>query len=252
MQTSSRPRSVASALCFINSRSEIGLPDRRILTRLHERVVRYTLKSRVSASMNGFEHLFCSSSLWRYVSQRQVLPWVLSGSRLGEHILEIGAGYGAATRHLRERVERVTSLEYDALALKKLRKQQEGRSDAAVCGDASHLPFADQSFSSAIAVLVLHHLKSAELQDRAFAEAFRVLRPAGVFLAFEINDSWIHHIGHIGSTFTPVGPGSVFARLTKAGFSRVSVDFRTGGFRISAMRPKDGTESVSQAGASAE
>ena len=100
------------------------------------------------------------------------------------------------------------------------------------------LAIADQSFSSAIAVLVLHHLKSVELQERAFAEAFRVLRPGGVFLVGEIMDSWIHRLGHIGSTFTPVAPGAAFARLTNAGFSRVSVDFRSGGFRLSAIRPK--------------
>lgn len=188
--------------------------------------------------MNSFEHLFCSSTLWRYVSQRRVLPWVLAGARLGNHILEIGAGYGAATRYLNERVGRVTSLEYDAVALAKLRRHHDGPTSEALCGDAACLPFADQSFSSAIAVLVLHHLKSVELQDRAFAEAFRVLRPGGVFLVGEIMDSWIHRVGHIGSTFTPVAPGAAFARLTNAGFSRVSVDFRSGGFRISAIRPE--------------
>lgn len=189
--------------------------------------------------MNSFEHFFCSSSLWRYLSQRQVLPWVLSGSRLGDHILEMGAGYGPATGYLCERVQRVTSVEYDASSLKKLRRRYNGDRSAAVCGDVACLPFASQSFTSAIAILVLHHLKSVELQDRAFAEAFRVLRPGGVFLAAEINDNWINHVSHIGSTFTPVAPGSAFARLTKIGFSRVSVDFRGAGFRISAMRPKD-------------
>ena len=188
--------------------------------------------------MNSLEHILCSSSLWRYVSNRQVLPWVLSGSRLGDHILEIGAGYGAATSHLSKHVERVTSLEYDPISFAKWHERQHGNSHTALCGDASRLPFADQSFSSAIAILVLHHLKSAELQDRAFEESFRVLRPGGVFLAFEISHSWIHRVGHIGSTYTPVAPGSAFARLTKAGFSRVSVDFRRGGFRISAIRPQ--------------
>lgn len=192
--------------------------------------------------MNGFERCFCSSSLWRYLSRRHALPWILSGARLGDHLLEIGAGYGAATCYLQERVARVTSLEYDAKLLGKLKKQANGRPNAPVQGDASSLPFADQSFSSAIAVLVLHHLKSPDLQDRAFAEAFRVLRPGGVFLAAEINNSWVHHVGHIRSTFTPVAPGSVFARLSNAGFSRISVDFRSGGFRISAIRPNDPAE----------
>jgi ubiquinone/menaquinone biosynthesis C-methylase UbiE len=85
---------------------------------------------------------------------------------------------------------------------------------------------------------MLHHLRSNELQDRAFAEIRRVLRPGGIFLAFEIPDMWLHRIGHIRSTFVPVAPASAKARLTGAGFSRVNVDFRHGGFRIQALRAR--------------
>jgi hypothetical protein len=56
---------------------------------------------------------------------------------------------------------------------------------------------------------------------------------------FEINDDWIHRVGHYKSTFTPLTPGSAFARLTSAGFSKVSVDFRRGGFRIRARKAAD-------------
>ncbi len=188
--------------------------------------------------MNTLEHCICSSSLWRYISQRQLLPWVLSDACLGDHVLEIGAGYGAATVHLRERVSLVTSLEYDHNSTRKLKAHHNGHTGGVLRGDASHLPFASETFSSVIAILVLHHLESRQLQDLAFAEVLRVLRPGGTFLAFEINDSWIHHVGHFKSTFTPLSPGSAFARLTTAGFSRVSVDFRRGGFRLHALRAK--------------
>ena len=186
--------------------------------------------------MNTLEHCICSSSLWRYISQRQLLPWVLSDALLGDHLLEIGAGYGAATVHLRERVPRVTSLDYDHNSTRQLKAHHNAHSGGVLRGDASHLPFANETFSSAIAILVLHHLKSRKMQDLAFSEVLRVLRPGGTFLAFEINDSWIHHLGHFKSTFTPLSPGSAFARLTLAGFSRVSVDFRRGGFRLHALR----------------
>jgi len=83
------------------------------------------------------------------------------------------------------------------------------------------------------------------------AEAFRVLRPGGIFVAFEITDGWIHRVGHFGSTFTPVSPGSAFAGLTAAGFSRISVDFRPGGFRVSALRAKDAEEELLAAAATA-
>jgi len=170
------------------------------------------------------------------MTHRHLLPWVLSGARLGDHVLEIGAGYGPATGHLRQLARRVTSLEYDAHAISHLKAKHNDPSVAALCGDAASLPFADRSFTSAVAILVLHHLQSRELQDRTFAEVHRVLRPGGCFFAAEINDGWMNRAVHYKSTFTPVVPGSLFARLTAAGFSRISVDFRSGGFRIRARK----------------
>src|SRR6266849_2173800 len=170
--------------------------------------------------MNRYETWFCGTRLWRWVTRRQVLPWVLRGSELGEHVLELGAGPGAATEELGRLAGRVTSLEYDHPF-------------------AATLPFADGIFSSAVAILMLHHLRSNELQDRAFAETWRVLRPGGVFLAFEIQDGWLHRVAHINSTFVPVAPASAFARLTATGFSMVTVDIGHGGFRIRALRARE-------------
>lgn len=186
--------------------------------------------------MNRMEHFLCSTSLWQHMTHRFLLPWILSGARLGDHVLEVGAGYGAATGHLLKLAPRVTSLEYDPRLLAKLRANHQCAELTAVCGDAATLPFADQSFSSAVAILVLHHLKNRDLQDRALAEVHRVLRPGGSFFAFEINDGWLHRVAHYRSTFTPVTAGSAFARLTKVGFSKISVDFRGGGYRVSARR----------------
>jgi SAM-dependent methyltransferase len=152
--------------------------------------------------MNRFETWFCGSAYWRYVTRRQLLPWILQGSEIGDHVLELGAGPGAAV----------------------------------IQANAAALPFADATFSSAIAILMLHHLRSRELQDRAFAEIARVLRPSGVFLGFEIQDSWLHRVGHIRSTFVPVDPRSASSRLTKAGFSQGTVDFWRAGFRIRSIR----------------
>ena len=189
--------------------------------------------------MNAAEHFFCSSSLWRYITQRQILPWVLSSTPLGEHLLEVGAGYGAATKSLKSRVPRVTSLDYDHNSTLKLKLRHDPHLGGAVRGDAAQLPFACQAFSSALAILVLHHLKTTSLQDQMFTEVFRVLRPGGVFVAFDITDGWIHRVGHIRSTFTPVRPASVFSRLTAAGFSKIALDLRPGAFRVTAIRPKD-------------
>jgi ubiquinone/menaquinone biosynthesis C-methylase UbiE len=187
--------------------------------------------------VNAFETWVCGSSLWRYVTRRQLLPWVLRGSDLGDHLLELGAGPGAATEELQRRTARVTSLEYDHTFAAKLRARASGTNAAVLQGDAATLPFPDQIFSSAIAIFMLHHLKSPELQNYAVSEIFRVLRPGGVFLAIEIQDSWLNRVAHLRSTFVPVSPASASARLTLAGFSSVTFNFRRGGFRIKALRP---------------
>jgi ubiquinone/menaquinone biosynthesis C-methylase UbiE len=185
--------------------------------------------------MNALENWYCSTSFWRWMTRARLLPWLLDRSELGEHLLEIGAGPGAATAELRKRVPRVTSLEYDHVAVVRL-AQRNGTGAGVLQGDAAALPFADRTFSSAIAVLVLHHLCSRELQDRAFAEVRRVLQPGGRFFAFEISDGWFKRVVHTNSTFVPVQPDALAARLTVAGFARVSLDPRPGGFRFTASR----------------
>jgi len=183
------------------------------------------------------------------MTRKQVLPWLLSGTELGEHVLEIGAGAGAATQELRKRAKRVTSLEYSRNLVVKLARRnirQHGNpctNGDVLQGDASALPFSEKTFSALTAVLMLHHLKSPEAQEGAFAEAFRVLRPEGVFLAIDIPDGWLHRIAHIRSTFVPIAPSTAPARLAAAGFSNVSVDFRGGAFRLRALRPRDAGKS---------
>jgi len=189
--------------------------------------------------MNAYESWFCASRFWQWVTQRKLLPWIVEGSDLGEHVLELGAGTGAATEELTRRAARVTSLEYDHASAAKLAARINGSNVSLVHGDAAALPFPDKTFSSAIAILMLHHLRSKEVQDRAFAEVFRVLRPGGVFLAFDIQDGWLHRVAHIRSTFVPVALTTAPARLTVAGFSDITITVRRGGFRIRALRPRE-------------
>jgi ubiquinone/menaquinone biosynthesis C-methylase UbiE len=184
--------------------------------------------------MNRLENWFCASGLWRNLTERKWLPWALENMDLGEHVLEVGAGPGAATAELARRVRSVTSLEYSHDFCVRLHTKVHAAS--VVQGDASTLPFLSQTFSSAIAVLVLHHLRSSEAQDRAFAEILRVLKPGGVFVALEIQDGWLTRVAHFRSTFVPVSTDGLNGRLGAAGFSNINVDNRSGGIRIRAER----------------
>ena len=160
----------------------------------------------------------------------------MNGAELGEHLLEIGAGPGAATEELRKYAGRVTSIEYSHAFAASLAYRTQSANGAILQGDASALPFAAQTFSAAIAILVLHHLRSQELQERAFAEVFRVLRPGGVFFALEIQDGWMNRLVHIRSTFVPLAAALVQSRLAAAGFSSVNTEFRRGAYRLRALR----------------
>jgi ubiquinone/menaquinone biosynthesis C-methylase UbiE len=185
--------------------------------------------------MNALENWYCSTSFWRWMTRERLLPWLLDRADLGNRLLEIGAGAGAATAELRRRVPHVISLEYDRAFATTL-AQKSGSGDGVVQGDAANLPFADRTFSSAVAVLVLHHLPSSEQQDRAFTEIRRVLQPGGQFLAFDIPDGWFNRLIHTKSTFVPLQPNVLVPRLTAAGFTAITLDRRPGGFRISATR----------------
>jgi SAM-dependent methyltransferase len=189
--------------------------------------------------MNSLENWFCATTFWRNISRRRLLPWMLQGMDVGGEVLDLGAGPGAATHFLQERFSSVTSLDFSASFASRLSQQSGEGALRVVQGDAAQLPFADETFRCVVAILILHHLPSAALQAAALTEAFRVLRPNGVFLAFEIHDGWSQRLIHTRSTFVPFAASSANARLNAAGFSRASVDFRRGGFLMRARRRDD-------------
>lgn len=202
--------------------------------------------------MNGLENWFCATSFWRNVTRHKLLPWMLQGYDHGDRVLELGAGFGAATPALREKFCSVTSLEYSGTFASELARESRARAtqganasravnngkcvERVVQGDAARLPFVDASFTCAISILMLHHMRSPELQNAALAEAFRVLKPGGMLVALEIHDGWLQRLVHIRSTFVPFTAATANARLSAVGFARVSVDFFRGGFVLRARR----------------
>jgi ubiquinone/menaquinone biosynthesis C-methylase UbiE len=189
--------------------------------------------------MNSLENWFCATALWRKLTEQKWLPWLLEGTDLGEHVFELGAGPGAGTVELLRRSQRVTSLEYSHKFCIALRSNNTVANFNVVQGDASALPFGPHTFTSAIAVLVLHHLRSVEAQNYAFNEIYRVLKPGGVFAALDIDDGWLPRFLHIGSTFLPVPADQLGKRMAAAGFSNINVERRPGGFRVHAVRGND-------------
>lgn len=80
------------------------------------------------------------------------------------------------------------------------------------------------SFDGAVCFTMLHHIKSAELQNKLFAEVARVLRPGAIFPRTDRLKSLVLRLIHLFDTFVTVDPKTLPRRLTSAGFENVKVE----------------------------
>lgn len=128
--------------------------------------------------MNLCHRMFCSSNRWATTVKNQLLPWVLGGVELGDNVLEIGPGYGANIRVLIDKTPRYTAVEIDQNMADRLRAAYGDRAQI-IHGDGTDTGLPAEEFSAVVCFTMLHHIPTAQLQDRLLAEAFRVLRPGG-------------------------------------------------------------------------
>ncbi len=186
--------------------------------------------------MNYFHQLLCRSSVWEKASATRIVPWALKDLELGDNALEVGPGYGANVATLRERVPVLSGLEIDPALAARLRERRNGQMRV-VDGDGTAMPLPDKEFSAVVCFTMLHHVPSPPQQDELFAEAFRVLRPDGVFAGSDGLDSLAFRLMHLGDTCVPVPPATLTERLTRIGFTDIEVDTAATMFRFRARRP---------------
>jgi SAM-dependent methyltransferase len=185
--------------------------------------------------MNRFHLRYCGSAAWRRRVEESLLPWALRGVDLGDDTLEIGPGLGVTTRLLARQVPRLTAVEVDGPLATRLRREQPAV--RVVNGDGAALPFAAGSFSAAVCFTMLHHVPSPGLQDRLFAEAFRVLRPGGTFAGSDSRLSLRFRLIHLFDTMVTVDPATLPARLEAAGFTGIRVSAVPRQLRFTAHKP---------------
>jgi ubiquinone/menaquinone biosynthesis C-methylase UbiE len=173
--------------------------------------------------MNTDHQRLCTSPEWETHLQAAILPAVTAGVALGQEMLELGPGPGAATDWLRARVRRLVVLEHDELTVNALRKRFEGSNVEVVCGDATVLPFASCTFDSVAAFTMLHHVPTRRMQTRLLGEAFRVVRPGGVLCGSDsLHSDELHHFHH-EDTYNPIEPAALLALLSAHGYVDIAV-----------------------------
>jgi SAM-dependent methyltransferase len=181
-------------------------------------------------------HKFCDSPEWRQAVRDDLIPWAVGEVDLGDDVLEIGPGYGATTDIFADLLPRLTSVEIDPLLAARLQERYAGTHVEVVLGDATQLSFPDGRFSGAVCFSMLHHVPSAELQDRLFAEAARVLQAGAPIVAVDSLANNDIKAFHEGDTYQPIEPDTLKTRLEAAGFTGVEVRTNQHGWTALARR----------------
>lgn len=186
--------------------------------------------------MNSVHRWICRSAFWKNAVETKILPWTLDGVDLGSQVLEIGPGPGITTDLIRTRVDHLTCVEIDTALAESLSRRLNGRNVTVLNEDATSMPFPDATFDAAVSFTMLHHVPSAELQDRLLAEVARVLRPGAVFAGTDSLYSRIFGLLHLFDTMIVVDPKSFPDRLQAAGFANIHVDVGSEAFRFRATK----------------
>jgi ubiquinone/menaquinone biosynthesis C-methylase UbiE len=187
--------------------------------------------------LNRVHNLMCSSGWWARRVENELIPWGISQTDLGDDVLEIGPGFGATTKVLARRPGRLSVLELDEGYCERLRRAL-GDSAEVIQGDATDMPYEDGRFSGVVCFTMLHHVPSAELQDRLLGEVARVLRPGGVFAGTDsVSTGLVFRAIHVGDTLMPVDPAGFAARLAATGLEGAKITPSGGSFRFRATMP---------------
>jgi SAM-dependent methyltransferase len=186
--------------------------------------------------VNEYHLRYLASPEWAVTLRNELVPWVLGSSDLGDDCLEVGPGPGVTSDLLRTRALRLTAVELDTALADTLTGRLAGTNVEVVNADATNMPFATDRFSSAVCLTMLHHVPSAALQDRLFAEVARVLRPGATLFGSDSIEAPEVRAGHDDDIFVPVDPDQLGDRLLAAGFEQPEVETKGTRVRFAARK----------------
>ena len=177
--------------------------------------------------MAGSESKVLRSQVWRELTRRTILPWVIAFGDLPSraNVLEVGSGAGFNAETFLDRFGgwHLTASDYDEAMVDaaKQRLHRFGARARVEHADATKLPYGDDSFDLVISLGVWHHVGTWE---QALAEAARVLHPGGRLLLVDLLPGFF--LGPIARMFPPERTYTIAelrGALATAGFARFRI-----------------------------
>jgi len=187
--------------------------------------------------MNQLHLDYLVSPEWATRLETDLLPWIERVAELGDDVIEVGPGPGLTTDIIRLRTERVTAVDIDDDLAAALRERMSGTNVDVVHGDATCLDLPSDRFSAATCFNMLHHVPSAEEQDRVLTEILRVLRPGAALFATDARDTELLRAAHEDDTFVPLSADTVVSRLRALGYGDVDLEVTEYEMRFAARKP---------------
>ncbi|MEX0786557.1 MAG: class I SAM-dependent methyltransferase [Dehalococcoidia bacterium] len=123
-------------------------------------------------------HAEFAESHGRRLSARLERALQLAGPRPGQRVLDVACGRGEVVLQSALRGAEAVGIDYAQAALSVARQSLDGERTSLARVDATHLAFRDATFDVALMLDFAEHVSQPDL-ERAFAEAFRALKPGG-------------------------------------------------------------------------
>lgn len=121
-------------------------------------------------------HHFSHSRSWFWSELQQFLDVIPEDA----NVVDIGCGNGRLYEVLQGKVHHYEGIDISEELIAIAQKKYPNTTFQT--GDATNLPYQDNSFNTSISLAVLHHIPSIQLREKFFTELYRVTQPNGLII----------------------------------------------------------------------
>jgi len=135
----------------------------------------------LAQTRNNYDGFACAFAQTRSYIWPEMAALVEENFKAGDSVLDIGCGNGRFYPFFKDSGGKYCGIDNSQSLIAIARENFPGAEFAVA--DALSLPFKKNEFDLAVSIAVLHHIPSKDIREVFFKEAWRVLKPGGIFVA---------------------------------------------------------------------